>query len=153
MKAGTTTADVRRSSAEFLDATSEFCKVPACGVRVLAARPLRIPRELVERTFRRLHSGNDADPRVDEDSVRKEVTSFGTFLSSLCHEFCHHLEQLVNPAPDKKKPELAKVEAIRDWRTNTDPSSRRLPTFPTGSPVGLPHWLRYFIPTCGTASR
>lgn len=119
MKAGTTTADVRRSSAEFLDATSEFYKVPACGVRVLAARPLRIPRELVERTFRRLHSGNDADPRVDEDSVRKEVTSFGTFLSSLCHEFCHHLEQLVNPAPDKKKPEPAKVEAIRGTDEST----------------------------------
>lgn len=24
--------------------------------------------------------------------VRKEVTSFGTFLSTLCHEFCHHLD-------------------------------------------------------------
>ena len=119
MKAGTTTADVRRSSAEFLDATSEFYKVPACGVRVLAARPLRVPRELVERTFRRLHSNDAADPRVDEDSVRKEVTSFGTFLSSLCHEFCHHLEQLVNPAPDKKKPELAKVEAIRGTDEST----------------------------------
>jgi hypothetical protein len=56
---------------------------------------------------------------VDEDSVRKEVTSFGTFLSSLCHEFCHHLEQLVNPAPDKKKPELAKVEAIRGTDEST----------------------------------
>jgi len=25
-------------------------------------------------------------------TVRKEVTSFGTFLSTLCHEFCHHLD-------------------------------------------------------------
>ena len=25
-------------------------------------------------------------------AVRKEVTSFGTFLSTLCHEFCHHLD-------------------------------------------------------------
>jgi hypothetical protein len=25
-------------------------------------------------------------------AVRKEITSFGTFLSTLCHEFCHHLE-------------------------------------------------------------
>src|ERR1700730_13087561 len=24
-------------------------------------------------------------------AVRKQVTSFGTFLSTLCHEFCHHL--------------------------------------------------------------
>jgi hypothetical protein len=33
------TADVRRACAEFLDAASEFYKVPACGIRVLAARP------------------------------------------------------------------------------------------------------------------
>jgi hypothetical protein len=25
-------------------------------------------------------------------AVRKQVTSFGTFLSTLCHEFCHHLD-------------------------------------------------------------
>ena len=25
-------------------------------------------------------------------AVRKEVTSFGRFLSTLCHEFCHHLD-------------------------------------------------------------
>lgn len=24
--------------------------------------------------------------------LRKQVTSFGTFLSTLCHEFCHHLD-------------------------------------------------------------
>ncbi len=25
-------------------------------------------------------------------AVRKEITSFGTFLSTLCHKFCHHLD-------------------------------------------------------------
>src|SRR3989441_2542183 len=25
-------------------------------------------------------------------AVRKEITSFGTFLSTLCHEYCHHLD-------------------------------------------------------------
>jgi len=25
-------------------------------------------------------------------AVRKEITSYGTFLSTLCHEFCHHLD-------------------------------------------------------------
>jgi len=25
-------------------------------------------------------------------AVKKEVTSYGTFLSTLCHEFCHHLD-------------------------------------------------------------
>ena len=36
MKAGTTVA-VRRACAEFLDAASNFYKVPDCGIRVLAA--------------------------------------------------------------------------------------------------------------------
>jgi hypothetical protein len=25
-------------------------------------------------------------------AVQKHVTSFGTFFSTLCHEFCHHLD-------------------------------------------------------------
>jgi hypothetical protein len=25
-------------------------------------------------------------------ALRKQVTAFGTFLSTLCHEFCHHLD-------------------------------------------------------------
>src|SRR5437870_2945210 len=30
---------------------------------------------------------------MDADgALRKEITSFGTFLSTLCHEFCHHLD-------------------------------------------------------------
>jgi hypothetical protein len=44
MKNGTS-ADVSRACAEFLNAASGFYKVPACGIRVLAARPLRV-REL-----------------------------------------------------------------------------------------------------------
>src|SRR6266568_366664 len=35
-------ADVRRACAEFLAEASEFYKTPACAVRVLAARPLRV---------------------------------------------------------------------------------------------------------------
>ena len=41
MKAGSG-ADVRRTGAEFLAATSEFYRTPTCGIRVLAARPLRV---------------------------------------------------------------------------------------------------------------
>jgi hypothetical protein len=41
VKAGTT-AGVRRACAEFLDAASEFYRVPACGIRVLSSRPLRV---------------------------------------------------------------------------------------------------------------
>jgi hypothetical protein len=40
----------------------------------------------------------DYDPELSvirvwmRTAVRKEVTSFGTFLSTLCHEFCQHLD-------------------------------------------------------------
>jgi hypothetical protein len=91
MKTGKT-ADVRRACAEFLEQTSLFYKVPACGVRVLAARPLRVRENWTTELF------GDCDPGAMNirlwmrTAVRKDVTSFGTFLNTLCHEFCHHLD-------------------------------------------------------------
>jgi hypothetical protein len=84
--------DVRSACADFLATASDFYEVPTCGIRVLAARPLRT-RE--RRTFELF---GDYDPETSvirvwmRTAVRKEVTSFGTFLSTLCHEFCHHLD-------------------------------------------------------------
>src|SRR5205807_5752729 len=91
MRRGRST-DVRRTCAEFLDAASEFYKVPACGLRVLAARPLRVRERWTTELF------GDYTPETmliriwTRTAVRKQVTSFGTFLSTLCHEFCHHLD-------------------------------------------------------------
>src|SRR2546430_5632722 len=59
MKAGTT-VDVRRACADFLNAASGFYKVPACGIRVLAARPLRV-RESFFFSSRRRHTRFDCD--------------------------------------------------------------------------------------------
>ncbi len=59
---------------------------------MLAARPLRV------REAARIELFGDYDPdsatiRVwMRTAVRHQVTSFGTFLSTLCHEFCHHLD-------------------------------------------------------------
>jgi hypothetical protein len=83
--------DVRVVCAEFLSQASLFYQVPKCGVRVLAARPLR-GREWVTELF------GDYDPKPMlirlwmRTARKKEITSFGTFLSTLCHEFCHHLD-------------------------------------------------------------
>ena len=87
-----TTAAVRQACAAFLAATSGFYRIPACGVRVLAARPLRVRESWSTELF------GDYTPETMlirvwmRTAVRKEVTSFGTFLSTLCHEFCHHLD-------------------------------------------------------------
>jgi len=91
MKAGKST-DVRRACAGFLAVTSDFYGVRACAVRVLAARPLRVREHWTTELF------GDYNPRTMlirlwmRTAVRKQVTSFGTFLSTLCHEFCHHLD-------------------------------------------------------------
>lgn len=89
MKAGLT-AEVRKACAEFLATASEFYKVPPCGIRVLAARPLRVRERWTTELF------GDYTPETMvirmRTAVRKEVTSFGTFVSTLCHEFCHHLD-------------------------------------------------------------
>src|SRR2546425_11657227 len=85
-------ADIRNACAEFLAATSEFYRTPNCNVRVLAARPLRVRENWATELF------GDYNPETMlirvwmRTAVRKEITSFGTFLSTLCHEFCHHLD-------------------------------------------------------------
>jgi hypothetical protein len=72
---------------------ADFYKVSRPELRVLEARPLRV-REggWATELFR------DYDPEKKKirvwmrTAVRKQVTSYGTFLSTLCHEFCHHLD-------------------------------------------------------------
>jgi hypothetical protein len=83
---------VRSACAEFLKAASQFYQVPNCSVRVLAARPLRVREAWTTELF------GDYTPETMvirvwmRTAVRKEITSLGTFLSTLCHEFCHHLD-------------------------------------------------------------
>jgi hypothetical protein len=84
--------DVRIACTDFLATASDFYEVPTCGIRVLAARPLRTRERGTFELF-----GDYAPESMlirvwMRTAVRKEVTSFGTFLSTLCHEFCHHLD-------------------------------------------------------------
>jgi len=91
MKEGAT-ADVRGACGALLAERSAFYQVPECGIRVLAARPLRVRESSTSELF------GDYSPDTMlirvwmRTAVRKEITSFGTFLSTVCHEFCHHLD-------------------------------------------------------------
>jgi hypothetical protein len=84
--------DMRRACAELLETMADFYKVPRCEIRVLAARPLRVRENWATELF------GDYNPETMlirvwmRTAVRKDITSFGTFLSTLCHEFCHHLD-------------------------------------------------------------
>jgi hypothetical protein len=91
MKTGKT-ASVRATCAEFLVEVSQFYRVPPCGVRVLAARPLRVREHWATELFGDYHPETLVIRLWMRTAIRKEVTSFGTFLSTLCHEFCHHLD-------------------------------------------------------------
>jgi hypothetical protein len=85
-------ADVRRACTEFLAQTSEFYQTSAPVVRVLAARPLRVRENWTTELFGDYHPETMLIRLWMRTAIRKEVTSFGTFLSTLCHEFCHHLD-------------------------------------------------------------
>jgi hypothetical protein len=84
--------DVRRTCDQFLAAAADFYKVPRCGVKVLAARPLRVREYSTTELFGDYQPGNYQIRVWMRTAIRKEVTSYGTFLSTLCHEFCHHLD-------------------------------------------------------------
>jgi hypothetical protein len=86
MEDGTTTA-VRKACAGLLAELSEFYAVPKCGIRVLAARPLRVRETWTSELFGD-YSPDTMVVRVwMRTAVRKEVTSFGTFLSTVCTSF------------------------------------------------------------------
>jgi hypothetical protein len=92
LTAGKTTA-LRHACAGFLAAASDFYKVSRPEIRIRAARPVR-----VREGGRAIELFGDYHPRTKlirlwmRTAVRKQVTSFGTFFSTLCHEFCHHLD-------------------------------------------------------------
>ena len=93
-------ANVLRPCEEFLKQAAEFYGTPECSIRVLAARPLRVRETWTTELF------GDYNPETMlirlwmRTAIRKEVTSFGTFLSTLCHEFCHHLDFQLFKFPD-----------------------------------------------------
>jgi len=86
------TPDVRRACAEFLEEASKFYQTPPCRILVLAARPLRVRENWTIELFGDYHPESMLIRLWMRTAIRKEITSFGTFLNTLCHEFCHHLD-------------------------------------------------------------
>ena len=88
------TNEVRQVCADFLGTASDFYQVPRCSIRVLAARPLRVREHSSTELFGDYHPDTLQIRVWTRTAVRRDITSFGTFLSTLCHEFCHHLDFL-----------------------------------------------------------
>ena len=84
---------IQQACAEFMAVAAEFYGVPQPKIQALSARPIRVREggwgvEL----FGDYQPATGAIRIWTRTAVRKQVTSFGTFLSTLCHEFCHHLD-------------------------------------------------------------
>src|SRR5581483_7162936 len=78
---------------DFLAAAADFFKVPRPEVKALAARPLRVREGGWATELFGDYELASARIRVwTRTAVKKQMTSYGTFLSTLCHEFCHHLD-------------------------------------------------------------
>ena len=88
------TRDVRQVCDDFLGTASDFYQVSRCGIRALAARPLRVREYSTTELFGDYHPDTMQIRVWMRTAIRKDITSFGTFLSTLCHEFCHHLDFL-----------------------------------------------------------
>jgi len=87
-------ASVRKACAAFVVAAGDFYAVSRPEIRVLAARPLRVREDGgATELFGDYHFENMLIRVWMRTAVQKRVTSFGTFLSTLCHEFCHHLDR------------------------------------------------------------
>lgn len=85
--------NVRQACAEFLTILASFYELEVPAIRILAARRIR-SREggWATELFGDYHPKAKLIRIWMRTAVRKHVTSFGTFLSTLCHEFCHHLD-------------------------------------------------------------
>ncbi len=85
-------ADVRRPCTGFVEEprTSTVPRRAASAFSPLA--PLRVREHWTTELFGDYDPGTMLIRLWMRTAVRKEITSFGTFLSTLCHEFCHHLD-------------------------------------------------------------
>ena len=129
---------VRKACTEFLTAAADFYRVPKAAVRVLAARPLGV-REggWITEFFGDYYPENNLIRVWMRTAVRRRVTSFGTFLSTLCHEFCHHLDY--KKLGSETRPTRAASTSVspptttRAARRTSASSGSRCPTAASGS--------------------
>ena len=83
---------VQSTCNSFLAEAAHLFHVPPPKVRVLDARPLRVYETGSSELFGDYQEDTAVIRVWMRTAVQKRVTSIGTFLSTLCHEFCHHLD-------------------------------------------------------------
>lgn len=83
---------VHTASLALLTELSHAFEIEPPPVKVLNARPLRITENYSTETFGDYDFESTQIRLWMRTAVQKKTTSYGTYLSTLCHEFCHHLD-------------------------------------------------------------
>jgi hypothetical protein len=124
---------VRAASQELIDALVAGYRVPPIGVRVLAQRPADETGEL-HGLYEPEDAGTPARVTVwMRTAARKDVVAFKTFLRTLVHELCHHLDYEMYGLPEtfhtegfyKRESTLANA-LLQQEATHGDPQGRLL---------------------------
>jgi hypothetical protein len=79
-------------SNEIGDVVAKAFGVSTPKVKVLGVRPLKENGDMVDETFGDYHFETQRIRLWMRTAVLEKTTSYGTFLSTLCHELCHHLD-------------------------------------------------------------
>lgn len=87
------TSKAQEACTEFVFTAADFYAIARPQVLVLAARPRRVLSDgSSTELFGDYHLQKKLIRVWMRTAIRRQVTSFGTFFSTLCHEFCHHLD-------------------------------------------------------------
>ncbi|HEY9733599.1 MAG TPA: hypothetical protein V6C89_16890 [Drouetiella sp.] len=83
---------VHTASAALLVELANAFEVTPPPLKVLNARPVRVTENYATETFGDYDFDSTLIRLWMRTAVQKKTTSYGTYLSTLCHEFCHHLD-------------------------------------------------------------
>ncbi|MBS1956400.1 MAG: hypothetical protein JST89_19595 [Cyanobacteria bacterium SZAS-4] len=90
---------VQAASASLITAMAKAFMVAPPPLKVLNARPLKVTENYATETFGDYDFESTAIRLWMRTAVQKKTTSYGTYLSTLCHEFCHHLDVVALELP------------------------------------------------------
>lgn len=83
---------VLAASKLLLNCFADFYQVKRPAVKILSVRPQETSGEWVYQTYGDYDTGTMLIRLFLKTAIQKKTSSYGTFLSTLVHEFCHHLD-------------------------------------------------------------
>ncbi|MGD9683700.1 MAG: hypothetical protein AB7W16_21250 [Candidatus Obscuribacterales bacterium] len=86
--------DVRRIANQISKEFARAAGIEAATVSVLGARPLEVSESQEFELFGDYQPDTQKIRLWMRTAVHKRTTAFGTFLSTLCHELCHHWDMV-----------------------------------------------------------